>query len=64
MTKSVLDDVPGLGPVRKKRLLKQLGGVGAVKRATLEELEELPWLPEKVAHAVHEKLHLPSPARS
>src|SRR5436190_1714296 len=57
MTKSVLDDVPGLGPTRKKRLVKELGGVGAVKQATLEELEALPWLPEKVAHALHEKLH-------
>src|SRR5450755_2616597 len=33
MTRSVLDDVPGLGPVRKKRLLKELGGVGKVKQA-------------------------------
>src|SRR5207245_10133736 len=57
MTKSALDDVPGLGPARKKRLLKALGGVAVVKRATLEELEDLPWLPEKVAHALYEKLH-------
>ena len=27
MTKSVLDDVPGLGPTRQQRLLKELGGV-------------------------------------
>ncbi len=27
MTKSVLDDVPGLGPTRKQRLLKELGSV-------------------------------------
>ena len=33
MTKSVLDDIPGLGPARKKRLVKELGGVGAVKQA-------------------------------
>ena len=36
MTKSVLDDIPGLGPTRKKRLVKELGGVGAVKQASLE----------------------------
>ena len=29
MTKSVLDDVPGLGPTRRKRLVKELGGVDA-----------------------------------
>ena len=37
MTKSVLDDIPGLGPTRKKRLVKELGGVNAVKRASLED---------------------------
>src|SRR5205814_8110939 len=57
MTRSVLDDVPGLGPVRKKRLVKELGGVGAVKTAPLETLLALPWLPDKVAVAVHEKVH-------
>ena len=57
MTRSVLDDVPGLGPVRKKRLVKELGGVGAVKAASLETLRALPWLPDKVAAAVHGKIH-------
>ncbi len=36
MTKSVLDDIPGLGPDPQKRLIKELGGVNAVKAATLE----------------------------
>jgi excinuclease ABC subunit C len=56
MTKSVLDDIPGLGPVRKKRLLRELGGVGAVRKAPLEQLLALPWLPDTVARAVHEKV--------
>ena len=60
MTKSVLDDIPGLGPVRKKRLLKELGGVTAVKQASLETLQALPWLPDAVARAVVEKVHGPS----
>jgi excinuclease ABC subunit C len=59
MTKSVIDDVPGLGPTRKKRLLKEMGGVTAVKQADIEDLEELSWLPEKVAHALYAKLHGP-----
>ena len=33
MTKSVLDDIPGLGPTRRKRLLKEMGGIRAVKLA-------------------------------
>jgi excinuclease ABC subunit C len=65
MTKSVLDDIPGLGPTRKKRLLKELGGVTAVKQASLETLQALPWLPDAVAAAVHAKIHTPAaPSRS
>src|SRR5207237_1827156 len=52
MTRSVLDDIPGLGPTRKRRLLKELGGVTAVKAAPVETLLALPWLPDKVGHAV------------
>jgi excinuclease ABC subunit C len=57
MTKSALDDIPGLGPTRKKRLVKELGGVNAVKAASLDELQALTWLPDTVAGAVHRKLH-------
>jgi excinuclease ABC subunit C len=61
MTRSVLDDIPGLGEVRRQRLVKELGGVGAVKRASLEELLGLPWLPDAVGRAVHDKIHNPAP---
>jgi excinuclease ABC subunit C len=57
MTVSVLDGVPGLGPARRARLLKTLGGITAVKAASLEQLQALPWLPDGVARAVHEKIH-------
>ena len=57
MTTSVLDGVSGLGPTRKKRLVKELGGVGAVKQAGLDELKGLPWLPDAVAEAVYAKIH-------
>ncbi len=57
MTASALDGVPGLGETRKKRLVKELGGVNAVKRASLDELRALRWLPDAVAVAVHVKLH-------
>jgi excinuclease ABC subunit C len=59
MTKSVLDDVPGLGDVRRKRLLAELGGITAVKKASLEELQALSWLPDTVAAAVHDRIHGP-----
>src|SRR5207247_9667184 len=38
MTKSVLDEIAGLGPTRRKRLIAELGGVNAVKAAPLESL--------------------------
>ncbi len=60
MTTSVLDGVSGLGPTRKKRLVKELGGVGAVKQAGLDELKGLPWLPDAVAEAVYAKIHGPA----
>ena len=47
MTKSVLDDVPGLGPTRTKRLVKELGGVNGVEARQLEELRALSWLPTR-----------------
>jgi excinuclease ABC subunit C len=57
MTSSALDDIPGLGEVRRKKLLKALGGVNAVKRAELDELMALGFLPDQVARAVHAKFH-------
>ena len=57
MTRSNLDGIAGLGETRRKRLVKELGGVAAVKQASLEQLRSLPWLPDKVAAAVHERFH-------
>jgi excinuclease ABC subunit C len=55
MTRSALDDIPGLGEVRRKKLIKAMGGVNAVKRAELDELKALSFLPDKVAEAIHDK---------
>ena len=57
MTVSALDGVPGLGETRRKRLLKEMGGVGRIKRASRDELRALPWLPKAVADAVHDRFH-------
>jgi excinuclease ABC subunit C len=62
MTTSVLDGIPGLGPTRQKRLRKELGGIAAVKSASLESLKALSWLPDAVAEAVHEKIHSAAPS--
>ena len=60
MTTSVLDGISGLGEVRKKRLVKELGGVRAVKAAQPRGPPGAPWLPDAVAQAVHEKIHRPT----
>ena len=57
MTTSVLDGIPGLGPVRRERLRTELGGVRKLREASLDQLRALPWLPDAVAEAVYEKLH-------
>jgi len=57
MRKSALDDIAGLGDTRKKRLLREVGSVKAIKAATLEDLEALSWLPNTVAAAIHDKLN-------
>ncbi len=59
MTRSALDGVPGLGPARARRLVKELGGVSGVRSASLETLQGLSWLPDRVAAAVHQHLHAP-----
>ncbi|TYO73361.1 excinuclease ABC subunit UvrC [Rossellomorea marisflavi] len=53
---SMLDDIDGIGPKRKKQLLKHFGSMKRMKEATLEEFREL-GIPERVAVQLHEKLH-------
>lgn len=57
MTASALDGIPGLGEARKKKLVKAMGGVNAVKRADLADLKSLSFLPDTVAEAIYAKFH-------
>jgi excinuclease ABC subunit C len=57
MSASTLEGVAGLGPARRKRLLREMGSVRALRQASYEDLESLGWLPESVAAAVYEHLH-------
>jgi excinuclease ABC subunit C len=56
-TFSVLDTIPGVGPERKKALLKALGSLQGIKEAPLEALAAVPGLPHRVARAVFETFH-------
>jgi excinuclease ABC subunit C len=57
MTASSLDGIPGLGDARKKKLVQVMGGVNAVKKASLEDLRAHSFLPDAVAEAIHAKFH-------
>jgi len=57
MVTSALDGIPGLGEARKKRIIKAFGGVNAVKKASLDDLQGQTWLPEEVAMAIFNKFH-------
>src|SRR4051812_5546347 len=54
MTRSVLDDLPGVGPARKRLLLSHFGTPERFLEATREELEAVPGVPGKVARDVYE----------
>ncbi len=57
MTGSLLDDLPGVGPARKRALLTHFGSPEAVAGASSEELQAVPGLPAKVGREVHAHLH-------
>jgi excinuclease ABC subunit C len=46
---SVFDDVEGIGPVRKKALLKRFGSVRRIREASVDELAETPGIPRELA---------------
>jgi excinuclease ABC subunit C len=64
MTRSVLDDVPGLGPGRRARLLKEFGSVKRLRELDEEQLVALSWLPERVARATYARLQGLAPERT
>ena len=57
MTASILDELPGVGPARKRALLKHFGSPDAILSASREELEAVPGLPGKLAREVYRELH-------
>ena len=57
MTGSLLDGLPGIGPVRKRALLTHFGSPEAILAASREELQGVPGLPAKTARDIHALLH-------
>ncbi|WP_024291287.1 excinuclease ABC subunit UvrC [Lacrimispora indolis] len=56
--KSILDDIPGIGPNRRKALMRRFKGLEAIKEATLEELSQTPGMNALAAKSVYEFFHI------
>ncbi len=54
---SVLDEIPGIGPARRKALLKHFKDIENIKNATLEELETVEQIPASTARYVYDFFH-------
>lgn len=58
--KSVLDDIPGVGPARRKALMKAFPSLEAIRNATVEELAQVPEIPQYVAEGIYRFFRLKS----
>lgn len=54
---SILDDIPGVGPARRKDLMRSFENIEAIRNATVEDLKELPSMNEKSAQEVYKFFH-------
>ena len=54
---SVLDEIPGIGPTRRKALMKHFASIEEIKNASVEELKTLPSMNEKSAKEVYSFFH-------
>ncbi|WP_408899575.1 excinuclease ABC subunit UvrC [Nocardioides sp. R1-1] len=57
MVESVLDDVPGLGEVRRRTLLRHFGSLRKLRAATVEEIAAVPGVGPRTAEAIKAALH-------
>ncbi len=58
--RSSLEDIPGVGPARKKALLKHFGSLKKIREATSEELKQVPGLSESLAETIYQVLKIKS----
>jgi excinuclease ABC subunit C len=57
MTKSVFDDIPGVGEARRKALIRHFGSAKKVREASVDELKSVPGVGPRLAETVYEALH-------
>ncbi|MCY1340872.1 UvrABC system protein C [compost metagenome] len=54
---SSLEEVPGVGPKRRRELLKHFGGLQELNRASIEEIAKAPGISKKLAESIYAALH-------
>ncbi len=52
--KSMLDEIPGVGPARRKALMKHFGSINEIKEASVEQLCEVKEIPENIGRQIYE----------
>lgn len=55
--KSVLDEIPGVGPARRKALMRHFKSIEDIKNAEIEQLSEVPEIPEHIAGQIYDFFH-------
>ncbi len=55
--KSVLEDIPGVGPKRRRELLRHFGGIQEVERASIEEIAKVSTISQTIAEEIYAALH-------
>jgi excinuclease ABC subunit C len=56
-SQSILETIPGLGPVKRRELLKQFGGLQGILRAGIDDFVQIRGLGRDLAEVIYEHLH-------
>ncbi|HWK52927.1 MAG TPA: excinuclease ABC subunit UvrC [Hyphomicrobiales bacterium] len=56
-TRSLLEDIPGVGPKKRRELLRHFGGQQEIRRASVEDLQRVSGISQQLAETIYERLH-------
>lgn len=62
--KSALDEIPGVGPARRKALMRHFGSINEIREASVEKLCEVPEIPERIGRQIYDFFHGEKEARA
>ncbi len=56
-TRSFLEEIPGIGPKKRRELIRYFGGQQEIQRASLQDLQRVPGISKALAETIHDHLH-------